>query len=60
MAVFVMITPYVHDTGFSPEQKYSHGFFIIAIIMLNVVVNFLIFAKSTYQQLKARFGPKIA
>jgi len=45
---FVFITPFLHDEGFSAEDKYNHGFVVIALIMLNVLVNFLLFAKGTF------------
>jgi len=48
LAVFTLITPYVHDTGFDMERKYAHGFTVSSIVFLNVFVNFVLFAWSTY------------
>jgi len=48
LAVFTFITPYVHDTGFDVERKYDHGFMVSSLVFLNVLVNFVLFTRSTY------------
>jgi len=48
LAVFTLITPYVHDQGFSVENKYDHGFMVASVVFLNVLVNFALFARNTY------------
>lgn len=59
LAVFTFLTPYVHDSGFSAERKYDHGFVVSSIVFLNVIVNFVIFGRSTYSQLKIKIGAKV-
>ena len=59
LSVFTLIVPYVHDTGFSVERKYDHGFTVSSIIFLNVLVNFVLFARNTYLQLKVKVGGKV-
>ena len=59
LVVFTLITPYVHDTSFSVERKYDHGFVVSSVIFLNVLVNFILFLKSTFKQLKVKLGPVI-
>jgi hypothetical protein len=48
LAVFTLITPYVHDSGFSAQNKYDHGFVVSSVVFLNVLVNFILFARSTF------------
>ena len=60
LAVFTLVTPYVHDNGFSAENKYDHGFVVSSVVFLNVLVNFILFARSTFQQLRVKLGDKVA
>lgn len=46
--MFTLITPYVHDNGFSAQKKYDHGFMVASVVFLNVLVNFILFARSTF------------
>jgi hypothetical protein len=57
--VFTLITPYVHDNSFSAQKKYDHGFLVASVVFLNVLVNFILFARSTFMQLKVKLGDKV-
>jgi hypothetical protein len=49
LTVYTMLTPFIHESeGFNGEIKYEHGFAVASIIFFNVLVNFLLFAKSTF------------
>ena len=59
LAVFTLITPYVHDCGLSAQKKYNHGFMVASVVFFNVLVNFILFATSTFQQLTVKLGENV-
>jgi hypothetical protein len=42
--VFCLLLPYLHQPNFQAELRYDLGFFIVAVILLNVFANFVYFA----------------
>jgi hypothetical protein len=52
LTVYTLITPYVHDAGFTAENKYDHGFVVASVILQMIVVNFLLFGINTFRQLR--------
>jgi hypothetical protein len=52
LAVYTLVSPYVHDNGFTAEKKYEHGFVVAGVILQMIVVNFLLFGINTFRQLR--------
>lgn len=46
------------DSNMSGELKYSLGFAMIGLVLLNIVLNFTIFLTSMFMQLVAKLKPK--
>lgn len=47
LAIFYMtLGVIVNDYGISPEMKYNLGYAMMGVVLLNIVVNFLIFLVS--------------
>jgi hypothetical protein len=43
LMVFCLLLPYLHQPNLSAETRYDLGFVIVAIILLNVLANFIYF-----------------
>lgn len=43
LVVFCMLLPYLHQPSLQADTRYNLGFAIVAVILLNVVANFVYF-----------------
>ena len=59
LIVFYFMIPYVVDNDVQFMTKYNLGFFVITIIMANILLNFLLFFSNIIANLCAKCKPSI-